>query len=88
MADLNALIRLHKHELDEKRRALAAIYLELAALEKERRDLERAFEKEKEAARLTENMHYTFAAYAESVRKRTAEIERKEAEVQDRKSVV
>ena len=84
MADLHALIRLHKHELDEKQRILAAIYLELAALEKKRRDLQRAFEQEKETARTTGDMHYTFASYAESVRKQFDAIEQQESEVQER----
>jgi flagellar export protein FliJ len=84
MANLNALIRLHKHELDERRRVLAAIYQELAVLEQQRRALQRSFEAEKEAACTTETMHYTFAAYAETVTKQILEIDRQEAAVQKR----
>ena len=40
MADLSALIRLHKYELDEKRRGLTVLYTDLAALEKERQRIE------------------------------------------------
>ena len=38
MADLTVLIRLHKHELDEKRRTLAELYSAMALLEREQRD--------------------------------------------------
>lgn len=69
MADLSTLIRLHKHELDEKRVALAALYTAMTNLEKLQRDLERAFQKEKEAAAATGDVHFTFAQYAEQVKK-------------------
>lgn len=75
MADLSVLIRLHKHELDEKRRALAELYGSLALLEKERTELERAFELEKQALRETApDMQFTFAGYAESVRQKREQI--------------
>lgn len=75
MADLAPLIRLHKHELDQKRQALAALYGDLALLEQSRRDLESAFEKEKQAIDRDGDIHFTFASYAENVRKRREEIE-------------
>ncbi len=68
MADLSSLIRLHKHELDEKRRALAELYAKLAELERERRELERTFEREMEAIKNGDNIHYTFAPYAEKMK--------------------
>ena len=49
MADLTVLIRLHKHELDEKRRALGELYTAMAELGKQRQELQRAFDKEKAA---------------------------------------
>jgi flagellar protein FliJ len=67
MSDLSSLIRLHKHELDEKRLALAALYEEAARLERQRRTLERAFEAEKEAIARLGDIPFTFASYAESV---------------------
>lgn len=67
MADLSSLIRLHKHELDEKRRALSELYGELATLEREIRDLERAFEAEKAAVSASGDIHFTFAGYVEAV---------------------
>lgn len=80
MADLNALIRLHKHELDEKRRALGELYSQMALLERERRALERAFELEKEAvSRLDDQIPYTFADYADTVRRQREDLDRREA---------
>lgn len=83
MADLHALIRLHKHELDEKRRALAELYAALAELERRRRDLQRAFEAEKEAIRLTGDIHFTFAQYAKTVAQNFKEMDNAEAELEE-----
>lgn len=82
MADLSVLIRLHKHELDEKRRALAELYGALAQLEQRRRDLERSFEAEKEAVALTPDVHFTFAQYAETVRQQQQEMTEQEQELE------
>ncbi|MDI1229338.1 MAG: flagellar FliJ family protein [bacterium] len=68
MADLSVLIRLHKHELDEKRRALGELHGQMAEMERRRRELERSFEAEKESIRLNGDVHFTFAQYAETVR--------------------
>ncbi len=83
MADLHTLIRLHKHELDEKRRALAELYAALAELERRRRDLQRAFEAEKEAIRMTGDIHFTFAQYAETVAQNFKEMDNAEAELEE-----
>ncbi len=75
MADLSVLIRLHKHELDEKRRVLSGLYGDLALLEKQRVELERAFALEKAALEESAaDMHFTFASYAEGVRKKREQI--------------
>lgn len=68
MADLSVLIRLHKHELDEKRIALGKLYTEMSLLERERRTLERLYEMEKEAVSASGDIHFTFAQYTEKVR--------------------
>lgn len=79
MADLSVLIRLHKHELDEKRRALAELYSALAELERQKREMLRKFEAEKEAmSGGTGEVHFTFAQYAESVMKRRKDFEQQE----------
>lgn len=83
MSDLSVLIRLHKHELDEKRRALADLYAALAELEKQQRALERQFELEKEAVKKANDVHFTFAQYTDTVLKRREELKRAEAELEE-----
>lgn len=85
MADLSVLIRLHRHELDEKRRALAELYSALAELERQKRDLLREFEKEKDAMTGGPGeVHFTFAQYAETVMKRQKEFEEGEMRLEKR----
>lgn len=79
MADLTVLIRLHKHALDEKRRALFALYAALAAQEKARHALEEEFAREKKAADDMRGVHFTFAEYVRAVQRTRAHIEKKEA---------
>ncbi len=80
MADLQPLIRLHKYELDEKRRVLSQYYSDMAVLERKRQALEAAFEAEKEALRQTADVSFTFASYAEKVqREREALLEAEKA---------
>jgi len=82
MSDLTALIRLHKHELDEKRLALAELYNATALLERQRRDLERAFETEKEAVATTGDIHFTFSRYVERVNRQRTELDAQTAELE------
>jgi flagellar FliJ protein len=79
MADLVTLIRLHKHELDEKRQKLAALNEELARLEQQHRTLEREFEREKESARASAEAGVTFSGYAAQVKRRRAELDAAQA---------
>jgi flagellar protein FliJ len=83
MADLSVLIRLHQHELDEKRRALAELYTALADLERQQRDLAREFEMEKAAVAKANDVHFTFAQYAETVIKRREELNTAETELEE-----
>ncbi|MFH1158094.1 MAG: hypothetical protein V1721_04325 [Pseudomonadota bacterium] len=83
MADLTVLIRLHKHELDEKRIALGELYSALALLERRRRELDRAFEKEKEMVTGTGDVHFTFASYAESVKRKQNEMDVRKAGLEE-----
>jgi len=78
MTDLSALIRLHKHELDEKRRILAQLYAAMSALESERQALEDAFVREKEAVDVTGDVHFTFASYVERVGEQREDIRQRE----------
>lgn len=86
---LDSLIRLHRHELDDKRRALVDRYQALAALEKKKKELEDAFEKEKKAIEKSGEVHYTFASYADDVKKKgkalSADIARAEKAVETAK---
>ncbi len=82
MADLSVLIRLHKHELDEKRRALGELHGQMAEMERRRRELERSFEAEKESIRLNGDVHFTFAQYAETVRMQQRQMVEHEQELE------
>lgn len=83
MADLTALVRLHKHELDEKRRVLGELYSLLALLEREQRDLERDFEREKAAADVAGDIHFTFANYVEKVRRQRISLMERSAALEE-----
>jgi len=76
MADLSTLIRLHKHELDEKRQALTALYTQLNAIEQKQKDMEAAFERERQAAaQNADDIHFTFVRYAEKFKQQRKVIE-------------
>ncbi len=72
---LKSLIRLHKHELDEKQRILADLYRVLAELTRQKRAQEEGLEKEKKALKESGDIHYTFASYSEAVKKKCAQLE-------------
>lgn len=85
MSDLTVLIRLHKHELDEKRRVLAELYGTLALLEQQREKLAREFEQEKTAFdQGSADVQFTFAKYAESVQKKREQIREEEWQLEQR----
>jgi chromosome segregation ATPase len=84
MADLQPLIRLHKYQLDEKRRALAALYSDMALLEQRRRKLEDEYTREKEAVEKSGDIHFTFAGYAKGVQLQRDDIESAETELEKR----
>jgi flagellar export protein FliJ len=78
-SDLTVLIRLHKHELDEKRVALGQLYFALAQVERERRELEHLFALEKEAVDTTGDVHFTFPKYVEKVQKQRKALDERES---------
>jgi flagellar export protein FliJ len=82
MADLSVLIRLQKHELDEKRRTLGDLYAALSEIERRKRELEREFEQEKQSLKNNNDVHYTFAQYTDSVIKKRKEFAEAEAELE------
>ncbi len=84
MADLSTLIRLHKHELDEKRQALAQLYTSMEGIEFHRRRLEEDFAREKEAAKYNNdvNFTFTFTSYVEQVNRRRKEMDDVKAQLE------
>ena len=74
MADLEPLIRLRKHAVDEKQRAVAQLYREAETLEKQKKVVEDQMAHEK---RLAEEMNRPeaisfYTRYAEGARKKIA----------------
>lgn len=64
MADLSTLIRLHKHELDEKRRELKELYDILERIEEQKQLVLDSVEKEKQAVADSEDaVHFTYADF-------------------------
>ncbi len=84
MADLGTLIRLHKHELDEKRLALAQLYTSMEGLEFHRRQLEESYIKEKELAKTNGDVNFTFVRYAEQVQRQREEMDNVKAQLEKR----
>ena len=84
MADLSVLIRLHKHELDEKRRDLAALYGEMSLLERARRALEEEYAREKKAVEETGDIHFTFAKYVQTVQEKNEAFDKAEDVLEDK----
>ncbi len=72
---LESLIRLSRHELDEKRRILSECYQALAVLARQRADLDADFEREKKAVAASGDIAFTFEPYARAVRDRAAALD-------------
>ena len=70
MAGLESLIKLHKHELDEKRQALAKLYDIQDNLIKEQKAIENNFAKEKKAAGENNATAFIFVDYAERIKQK------------------
>ncbi len=74
MADLAPLIRLHRHNLDQKRRALGELYRSMGVLEQELQKLEAELAAEREKSNELE-VAYTFAQYIEAWQLRRRRVE-------------
>ena len=75
MADLSSLIRLHKHELDEKQRALGLLYDKISQLESRRDTITERREKEMESATQNpETVTYTLSGFLEKSKAQEEEI--------------
>ena len=74
MADLSTLIRLHKHELDEKRRELKELYDILERIEEQKQLVLESVEKEKQAVMDSEDaVHFTYADFQKKAEMQCAE---------------
>ncbi len=78
MADLNPLIRVRSHTVEQKQKALAQLYSEVEVLESEKATIFAALEEEgrKLTAENTGEMQGYYGTYAEGVRKRAKAIDK------------
>ena len=75
MADLSSLIRLHKHELDEKQRQIGLMYDELQKLEDFRdKIIERREQEVRIANEQPETVTYTLSGYLEKSKAQEYEV--------------
>ncbi len=75
MADLSSLIRLHKHELDEKQRQIGLMYDQLQKLEDHKTRILERREQELEAANKNPEMvSYTLAGFLDKSKHQEQEI--------------
>ncbi|TVQ81708.1 MAG: hypothetical protein EA357_11780 [Micavibrio sp.] len=83
MGSLDTLIRISKHELDEKRRALKELYDTLNAYEDAKQALKDGIAREQKALDGQEwNAHLTYAAFHRKSEKEIAELSKKIATVE------
>jgi flagellar export protein FliJ len=76
MADLSSLIRLHKHELDEKQKVLGQLYDRLKALEYRKQSIQERREREMASAGSNFDMvTYTLAGFLEKSIAQEAQID-------------
>lgn len=81
MADLKGLIRLRRHELDEKRRALGELNAKIDALNAYRQDILNNLEKEKNLADVDINAAQGFGKYLNAALNKCKEIDQKIARI-------
>lgn len=86
MANLKPLIRLKTHQLDQKKRALAALYREREALQdsKEKLEQQRAHEREALEQDNSIDAQVSYMRYAENVKKQIAGLDSKMAKLDER----
>lgn len=84
MSALDSLIRLHRWQLDERRRDLATLEDLAAKLEEERRRLEAEDARERDAAAASPEAAFAYATYVRRLIERRRKIEQSRAEVAER----
>lgn len=83
MADLSALIKLHKHELDQKQIVLARLYAAVAELERERAEIKARLQSEKEAAKQSIDLHFLLPDFMKGAKVRLEKLAHREAELEE-----
>jgi len=81
MSALESLIRLHRWQLDERRRDLATLEDLAARLQGERRKLDEEDERERAVASASPEAAFGYAGYARSLIDRRRKLEQSQAEV-------
>ncbi|MEQ8267370.1 MAG: flagellar export protein FliJ [Parvibaculum sp.] len=74
MRNRESLIRLHKFQVDEKRRKVAELELMLAEFRQRERDLEAQVEAEQRKAGISDVAHFAYPMFAKSVIRRRENI--------------
>lgn len=74
MRNRDSLIRLHKFQVDEKRRKVAELELMLAEFRQRERDLEAQVEAEQRKAGISDVAHFAYPMFAKSVIRRRENI--------------
>jgi len=74
MRNRESLIRLHKFQVDERRRKVAEIELLLAEFRNKERELEAQVLAEQEKAGISDEAHFAYPMFAKSVQKRRENI--------------
>jgi len=83
MAGLESLIKLHKHELDEKRQVLAKLYDVQDILKKEQKKIEDEFAREKDSIKDGGDTSFIFADYSEAVKIRLEVNAKKQRDIEE-----
>src|SRR3990167_4032527 len=74
MRNRESLIRLHKFQVDEKRRKVAELELMLAEFRQRERDLEAQVQEEQKKAGISDVAHFAYPMFAKSVIRRRQNI--------------
>jgi flagellar FliJ protein len=86
MADLNPLIRVRKHTVEQKQKFLAELYRQADELQNHKTALQRQMKEEREALEKmnTVDMITAFSAYVEAVKERISDIDEGMAKLETR----
>ena len=80
---LKSLIKMYKHELDEKRQKLAKLYDVLDVLKDEQTNIENKFDIEKKILSESGDISFTFADYVEVIRRKLFDNAKKQENMEE-----